>query len=208
MVLEGSTGYTKYPFMNGVPEKIYNYGIRPKFIYMVRNPFERITSHYFHNRANEGSKKSLSESLDYYINVSNYYMQLKQYEAFFPREDILVLDFSDYKREPDKLVSQCCEFIGVSDDFLSNKDSDDGTQNKTHYYSKTQMTIDNSRILSGLATLTPKPLKDFLRKNMFELGQKEEMLTQQDKDKIVGMLESDMKTLSQRYGVDVSKWGF
>ncbi len=70
------------------------------------------------------------------------------------------------------------------------------------------MTIDNSRILSGLATLTPKPLKDFLRKNMFELGQKEEMLTQQDKDKIVGMLESDMKTLSQRYGVDVSKWGF
>ena len=38
--LEASTGYTKYPSEPNVAKNIYNYGIRPKFIYIIRNPFD------------------------------------------------------------------------------------------------------------------------------------------------------------------------
>src|SRR5262249_47769756 len=41
LALEASTGYTKYPEEIDVPRKIHDYGLRPKFIYLVRNPFER-----------------------------------------------------------------------------------------------------------------------------------------------------------------------
>src|SRR5262245_54570161 len=43
-VLEASTGYTAYPMEQNVPENIVKYGIRPKFIYLMRDPFERIES--------------------------------------------------------------------------------------------------------------------------------------------------------------------
>ena len=43
--LEGSTGYTKWPVENGVAERMRAYGIRPRLVYLVRDPVERIESH-------------------------------------------------------------------------------------------------------------------------------------------------------------------
>ena len=43
--LEASTGYTKYPMEPNVAKNIRDYGIKPKFIYVIRNPFDRIQSH-------------------------------------------------------------------------------------------------------------------------------------------------------------------
>jgi len=45
-VLEASTGYTKYPYESNVTKNIKKFGISPIFIYIVRNPFERIESQY------------------------------------------------------------------------------------------------------------------------------------------------------------------
>src|SRR3954463_14010007 len=44
IALEASTGYTKFPSEPNVPRNIFEYGLRPKMIYCVRNPFERIIS--------------------------------------------------------------------------------------------------------------------------------------------------------------------
>jgi len=42
--IEASTGYTKYPLEAGVPQRVHAYGLKPKFIYIVRDPFMRIES--------------------------------------------------------------------------------------------------------------------------------------------------------------------
>ena len=43
--MEASTGYTKFD-ERGAAEAIHAYGLRPRLIYIVRDPFERIELHY------------------------------------------------------------------------------------------------------------------------------------------------------------------
>ena len=82
--LDASTGYTKYPAEEGVPGRIKEYGIDPYFVYIVRNPLERIKSHYnFMKRDVLWNEKIDSPHL---INTSSYYMQLEQYTKHFSKE--------------------------------------------------------------------------------------------------------------------------
>ena len=39
--MEASTGYTKWG-ERGAAEQIHAYGLRPKLVYVIRDPFERI----------------------------------------------------------------------------------------------------------------------------------------------------------------------
>ena len=45
-LLEASTGYTKYPEEIGVAQRIFEADIDPHFIYVTRDPFKRIESHF------------------------------------------------------------------------------------------------------------------------------------------------------------------
>ena len=69
-VLESSTGYTKYPLEKDIPAKISEYGIKPWFIYILRDPFERIESHFNAGRFNPEWKHSILD--EHLISVSNY----------------------------------------------------------------------------------------------------------------------------------------
>jgi len=109
--MEASTGYTKYPMVSGVAQRIYEYGIRPKFLYIVRNPFDRIRSHFEHNIAYNGSRETDSMLNPHRIASSNYAMQLDQYTRFFPVDDILILDFDDLVNCPDDLLFRTHDFL-------------------------------------------------------------------------------------------------
>lgn len=37
---------------------------------------------------------------DYFVDLSNYYLQLEQYRPYFPRESFLILDFDELKSVP------------------------------------------------------------------------------------------------------------
>jgi hypothetical protein len=45
---EGSTGYTKRPASEGVAERIHAFNPDARLIYVMRDPFERLVSHYRH----------------------------------------------------------------------------------------------------------------------------------------------------------------
>jgi len=54
---ESSPNYTKYPFFNGVPERMHAVVPDAKLIYVVRDPIERIISHYIHTSVNKKKKQ-------------------------------------------------------------------------------------------------------------------------------------------------------
>jgi hypothetical protein len=110
--LEASTGYSKYPAVSNVPKRIFDYGLRPKFLYIIRNPIDRIVSHY---NFLEGTKSwNLQITDDHLINTSNYFLQLEQYREFFPLEDIMVLDFDELRDDPKSLLRRIYGFLGLS----------------------------------------------------------------------------------------------
>lgn len=112
--LEASTGYTKFPTEPGVPKRIKEYGLNPKFIYIIRNPLERIRSHYnfMHEKNFSWNNKIDSPHL---INTSSYYLQLQEYRKYFPVKDILILDFDDLKNDPKKTCQDVFQFINASE---------------------------------------------------------------------------------------------
>lgn len=112
--LEASTGYTKYPMEPNVPRNIVDYGLEPRFIYLVRNPFDRIVSHFNFMRGRPAWTHGIVDQ--HLVDTSNYFLQLSQYRRYFPRERILVVDFEDLKMRPRAVVERAYRFLGLSID--------------------------------------------------------------------------------------------
>lgn len=201
--LDGSTGYTKFPVESGVAERIYKYGLAPKFIYMVRNPFDRIRSHYnFMLKEDEGWNAEM-DSL-HLINISKYFMQMEQYRKYFPKEDILVLDFDEWKSQPYQLFNRVLDFIGASE---YNPQRKAKVKNKTVPTGRKKLKIKN--VLKHWFGWIPQPVKNIGNSVLDTIySKKQEQLTPDQKQRIYALLKDDMRKLKNEYGINTVKWGF
>ena len=89
---ESSPNYTAYPQHLGVPERMHSVIPDAKLIYVVRDPLERIAAHWVHNYAKRREKGDLRATLTHantsYVVRSQYHMQLQQFLAHYPLEQI------------------------------------------------------------------------------------------------------------------------
>ena len=123
---EASTAYTNYPHITGVPQRIYEAIPDVKLIYAVRDPIDRMVSHYLHVRGLGRERRSLSDVLrsprlmsSAYLLRSCYWLQLQQYLAWFEARQILIVPFEQLVRERRKTLGRVFRFLGVADDFVS-----------------------------------------------------------------------------------------
>ncbi len=199
--LEASTGYTKFPSEPNVPDSIHNLKISPKFIYIIRNPFDRIRSHLMHLGAARGGSHSARPLID----TSNYYLQLEQYQKHFPLETILLVDFDDLKDNPRLVLERVYAFLGLSREYFPDTYA---IKNRTK--SETRL----SRFLRRWR-LTSQASSERLESDDFEIAelrapaaQRAQILTDSERRFIHDALEEDMQNLHRVHGFDVRKWGF
>jgi hypothetical protein len=118
---EASTLYTKFPEHQGVPERIADALPDVRLVYVVRDPIERLRSHYQH-RVMTGREKSPPEVAllenPSYLNCSRYAMQLERYLDHFPREQILLVTSEALKSDRTVTVKRLYEFLGVDSSLL------------------------------------------------------------------------------------------
>jgi hypothetical protein len=100
-----SVYYTHLPLATGVPKRIHQFNPNSRFIYVMRDPIERVISHYWHQVRNHGEHRSLSSAIKNdprYRDVSYYAMQLAPYFEIFARDQIKTLTFEELinKTEP------------------------------------------------------------------------------------------------------------
>lgn len=203
-VLDGSTGYTKYPTEKDVPERISSYGIYPQFLYVLRDPFERIESHYNSGRFNpEWNHSILDEHL---INVSNYYMQLQRFRQFFPRSRFLLLDFNRMKTVPEKVLSEIYDFLHLDHSFFPDSYH---RKNETMYISRQELIYRKLIKTVGINRILPEALKKLGRRvHSRSAPVKRKLLTEKEREGIHRILEGDMIKLRDEYDFNVRKWGF
>jgi len=202
-VLEASTGYTKYPAEPNVAKKIYDYGISPKFIYIIRNPFDRIVSHYNYMQRNRLWHLRIDDR--HLVNTSNYYLQLEQYRKYFPMRNILLLDFDELRDSPDQLLRRTYEFLGLASNYFPEEYE---VHNPTHVVSKIEQSICISQLGAVLRYL-PKPIKrvgKHLLRNVTPPAKR--ILTSAERETIYSKLKGSMSCLYHIYGFDAQKWGF
>lgn len=114
---EASTSYTKAPWYGDAPEKIHSLVPNVKLIYMVRDPFAQIYSHYRHMTYFDKLECSLEDALKcdtFLVSVASYAMQISRFLNFFRKDQILLVPFEEYCRQPVRKAQQVCEFLEVN----------------------------------------------------------------------------------------------
>lgn len=119
---EASPNYTNYPYWSGVAEKIYSVVPDAKLIYLVRDPIERIISHYVHQYAAGKEDRTINQALtnftnNQYIARSQYYQQLNQYLQCFPAENILVLSLENLSTQTESTLKIVLQFLNLDPGF-------------------------------------------------------------------------------------------
>lgn len=121
---EASPNYSKAHYFKGVPHRMHELLPYVKLIYLVRDPIERIISHYTHNYSEGREHRSIKEVLqnlqnNHYLMCSKYYWQLDQYLSCYPADQILVMPSYILKDERRRALERIFGFIGVDKAFYS-----------------------------------------------------------------------------------------
>lgn len=196
-VLDASTGYTKYPLESNVPARIHRYGIKPKFIYIVRNPIDRVASHINYIKHDAFDSEAA-------ISTSKYFMQLEQFRAYFPREDFLILDFDELKEDSRSLLCRIYSFLGLTEEYFP----DEFHAIKPHFESSFEKRLKQFKNTTFLNRL-PKPFTKAVQEMIISISSgRKRVLNDEEKAFLYKELQDDMRCLQKTYGIDVMKWGF
>lgn len=120
IVGEASPNYTKRHLFEGVPSRIFDANPDIKLIYLVRDPYERIISHYIHNYSNGRESDAFFKAIQTernYILTSRYYYQLEPYISKFKEKNILVVKAEKLFNETDEVLGKVFKFLNVDDTF-------------------------------------------------------------------------------------------
>ena len=118
---EASTAYSKSPIVRGVPGRIAEHIPDCRMIYLVRDPIERIRSHYEHRVAIGAERLPLADAVfeePIYLTCSRYADQVDRYREHFPREQLLVIRSEDLLRSRQATVRRIFRFLDVDPDFV------------------------------------------------------------------------------------------
>lgn len=131
VVLQSAVNYIFYPsLLKAISE------IQPKarLIAILRNPVDRAISAYNYFQKMLREKRPAGESLLYqpadqipfskdnndftYIEHGLYYRQIKSVLDYFPKDQLLVLDYNELRRSPEAMNKKIFTFLGVDKDFM------------------------------------------------------------------------------------------
>jgi hypothetical protein len=118
---EASPVYTRFPDFRGVPERIATHLPGVRLIYIVRDPIERIRSHYQHMVIVGAEKSSLDRAVfenPMYLNYSRYALQIEQYLPYVPRDRLLVITSESLRSDRSSTLRRVYTFLGVAPDFV------------------------------------------------------------------------------------------
>ena len=122
---ESSPHYTNLPRFGGVAGRMRKLLGEARVIYMVRDPIDRILSHYLHNVGGGYESRPLAEALSdpdsAYVSRSLYAMQARPYlEAFGPGR-VLIVSREELYAEREATMRRVFEFCEVDPGFRSEQ---------------------------------------------------------------------------------------
>jgi hypothetical protein len=124
---EATPAYSAYAYHPGVPARMHALVPEAKLIYMVRDPIERIVSHWVQRR--EDSDATPFERYvaqherpeNAIVCPSRYWTQIEQYLPYYDPSQILIIDQHDLRTRRRETLREVFEFVGVDPSFDSSE---------------------------------------------------------------------------------------
>lgn len=206
-----------YLFYNDVPQKIKDYNQKSKIIIILRNPIDRAFSHYlmdyrlglvsesFEDIINKKSKhKNAHLFYQQYIQVSEYAPQIKRYLNVFKRQNILFIDYEDFKNDVAEVVNNVYLFLGVNDDFQPNLNKKHNTytlpKNGIIRYIYSFVSFRNF-----LSSIFSKGLVESIRNSLF-INDRKPKLSNANREFLNEFFKEDLRELNTLLNKDFTKW--
>jgi hypothetical protein len=122
---DSSPHYTNRPRFDGVAQRLAETIPDARLIYMVRDPIERMLSHYLHNVGGGYDGRPLEVALaepdSSYVDRGRYHFQLEPYLERFGRERIEVVSREELKSDRAATLRRVFAFLGVDAAFTSQQ---------------------------------------------------------------------------------------
>ncbi len=112
---EASTHYTKLPTYPHTVERMRGHLKNVKLVYLLRNPIDRLISHYIHEWSQRVIKCDIDKAITDHpelIEYGYYDRQIEPYLSAYGRNSILLVSFDRLKHHPQSELERICRFIG------------------------------------------------------------------------------------------------
>ena len=113
---ESSTFYTMIPQFTGTAEKIHAFNPDARLLYIMRDPVDRIVSHYWHMVRQVEEWRPFAQVLEEdgtYLAITDYAMQMRPYLDLFGHERVMTLTFEEMTANPLSSVNAIFEWLGL-----------------------------------------------------------------------------------------------
>ena len=116
---EASNAYSRHPVFSGVPERIAALLPDVRLVYLVREPFARLESHYRWRLSTGYEWRPPAEAIAAdrsYVAASLYGLQLAEYRRHFAADQILVLRCEALFADPEPQLARLAAHLSVEHD--------------------------------------------------------------------------------------------
>jgi hypothetical protein len=122
---ESSPHYTNRPRFDGVAERLAEAAPDARLVYMVRDPIDRMLSHYLHNAGGGYDDRPLAEALadpeTAYVDRGRYFFQLEPYLEHFDSDRIELVTREELKADRTGTLRRVFGYLGVDEGFTSEQ---------------------------------------------------------------------------------------
>ena len=174
-----------------------------KFIYIVRNPYERIESHYNFGieRMHWNYKGSLLRETT--LVGSDYKKHIDAVLNDYSKDQLLVVSYETLKNEPQKIVCDICRFLEIDDSFTlpeARRIAVTGNITKMDHWDWRYKT----RLLGKAHPVIFNPAT----KKIFNLNQplEKRSLSTKEREQVRDRFGKDWDYLAEEWNIDTSSW--
>ncbi len=214
---EASTTYTCYPeFNKDVWQVLYDFNPKLKFIYIMRDPVDRIVSHYMHNYLRGYTSEAFEKDIvkkSTYINRTRYFLQIKPYIERFGQEQILLLTFEEFIADKKATLNKIAHFLDI--DASKFGEFDNIYANKSVGSSKKNVKIENlanNSLVKTIKPLLPKKIIKITTDILYGLTKRnldvKPDVSETMKQVIYDLLILDVIEIEKLMGRKITEWKF
>ena len=201
-----------YLFFEDVPNRIHKYNPKAKIIILLRNPIDRAFSHYLMDFRLGFCSKNFENIIDepetypqyhqQYIELGNYFLQLKRYYEIFHKDQLLIVFYDDLKSDSPTVMKTIFSFLeiefqdidySIQNSFLTPSNIFISELYKSNLLRKTIKSVVPERFLS-------------LIKSIFFTNNSKPTLSESIIKKLKVYYKSDIVKLEKLLNKDLSKW--
>jgi hypothetical protein len=209
---EASTYYTFFPEFRDTHARLFDYNPALKLIYVVRQPVERIISHYTHNRVREIDTRPPAEAVfaePAYLNRSRYGVQIRPYLELFGPENVLLLVFEEYTADQIATLYRVADFLGIAAAPFAETDTTPLHQSVGQPYlrSEAARAFTHSALFQKVRGVVPAAIRQPIRHRLLSNKIDEKpTFAPEVKQALWRLLEDDVHTIEQMLGYSLNVW--